>query len=65
MEHHAWLLTVKFDSCNNLSSVHTDCIILHSVKFDYEKRKYCYYYYNNGYYEMKKNRRAKQLALVV
>ena len=29
MEHPAWLLTVKFHSCNNLlSSVHTDCIIL-------------------------------------
>jgi len=32
----AWLLTVKFDYCNNLlSSVHTDCIILRSVTFDY------------------------------
>ena len=29
------LLMVKFDSCNNLlASVHTDCIILRSVKFD-------------------------------
>jgi len=36
MERPAWLLTVKFDSCNNLlSSVHADCIILRSVKFDY------------------------------
>jgi len=36
MERPAWLLTVKFDSCKNLlSSVHTDCIILRSIKFDY------------------------------
>jgi len=36
MERPAWLLTVKFDSCDNLlSSVHTDCIIQRSVKFDY------------------------------
>jgi len=36
MERPAWLLTVKFDSCNNLlPSVHTDCIILRSVKLDY------------------------------
>jgi len=34
MERPAWLLTVKFGSCNNLSSVQTD-IILRSVKFDY------------------------------
>jgi len=36
MERPAWLLTVKFNSCNNLlSTAHTDYIILHSVKFDY------------------------------
>jgi len=36
MERPVWLLTVKFDYCNNfLSSVHIDCIILRSVKFDY------------------------------
>src|SRR6218665_3643344 len=47
MERPAWLLTVKFDSSNNLfASVHTDCIILRSVKFDDETRKYYFYYFN-------------------
>jgi len=30
-------LAVKFDSCNNfLSFVHTGCIVLRSVKYDYK-----------------------------
>jgi len=36
MERPAWVVIVKFDSCNNLlSSVHTVYMILRSVKFDY------------------------------
>ena len=43
----AWLPAVKFDSCNNLlSSVHTNCIVLQSVKFDYENEKNLIYIYN-------------------
>src|SRR6218665_484744 len=47
VERTSWLLMVKFDSCNNLlSSVHTDCIILRSVKFDY----YCYHHHHHHHH---------------
>jgi len=36
---------VKLDSCNNLlSSIHTACIILHSVSLCI-KQKYCYFHF--------------------